>query len=40
MFCIHHWKEIAFVCHNENNIRRTSKKVKCTKCGKEEWIDL
>lgn len=39
LFCNHQYVKIGFRDEYENGLRYSVRKYKCSKCGKEIWID-
>lgn len=38
-FCHHQYQKVGFVEEQEAGIRYPIRKYRCTKCGKEIWLD-
>lgn len=39
LFCCHHYQKVGFRESQEVGIRYSIRKYKCSKCGKEVWVD-
>ena len=39
LFCNHAYEKVAWKECQQNNIRFSMRLYKCTKCGKEIWVD-
>lgn len=39
LFCKHTYEKIGFIEKEDNSIRYSLRHFRCSKCGKEKWVD-